>query len=206
MKKLTSCQSCILAALAKIHLVDKFLIVFMIILLLQSSYTLFIFEPTTAEINSIDTIIRTSIAAIFGYFLSTNFIRHASTKTDKPISVKGKEIISENSPRGIKNQIGFAIPESEEADDLLVGSTDILDLPEEDTPEYTIASRLQVIVAAGIGLFCLLVLIIIRNLIGAGASIAPSSSSAFTVAQFRDIVSGCIGFLIGCPTSLPPSK
>lgn len=204
MKKTGSRWSSMQAALAKIHLVDKFLIIFMIILLLQSSYNLFVYESTSAEANSIDIIIRTSTAAIFGYFLSTNFIRHSSSKTDTSISAKGTDTISpSSSPGGISNRIGFALPDAEESPDLVVGSTDISDLQEDNTAEHLTASRLQIIVAAAIGLFCLIVLILIRNLMGVGSASLPSASSTSTVAQFRDIVSGCIGFLIGCPTSSP---
>lgn len=60
--------------LAGIHLVDKCLILFMTILLIQSACTLLGFPGNTAQANEIDVIIRTSSAAIFGYFLSANFI------------------------------------------------------------------------------------------------------------------------------------
>ena len=45
----------------------------MLILLLQSAYNIFLDEPAYQEENTIDVIVRTSQAAIFGYFLSANF-------------------------------------------------------------------------------------------------------------------------------------
>ena len=68
------------------------------------------------------------------------------------------------------------------------------------SPEDIAANRLQVIVAAGIGLFCLIVLLALRNLTQWGLVSAESDSVAATVVQFRDFISGCVGFLIGCPT------
>ena len=65
--------------LAGIHLVDKCLILFMTILLIQSACTLLGFPGNTAQANEIDVIIRTSSAAIFGYFLSANFIRNGAS-------------------------------------------------------------------------------------------------------------------------------
>lgn len=201
MKKARNRFSSFEAALARIHLVDKFLIIFMIILLLQSAYNLFVYESSSAESNSIDIIIRTSTAAIFGYFLSTNFIRHASSPPGSSISAIGKDGSPANSTSGINNRIGFANPDSDTDQGLVTGSATVSKQQEDDSGESTMASRLQVIVAAGIGLFCLVILIIMRNLLGTGTAISRSASSTFTVAQFRDIVSGCIGFLIGCPTS-----
>lgn len=201
MKKAQNRWSAFNAALAKIHLVDKFLIIFMIILLLQSAYNLFVYESASAETNSIDIIVRTSTAAIFGYFLSTNFIRHASSPPDSSISAIGKDSSPVNNTSGITNRIGFANPDSEADHALVTGSASVSKRSEDDPGEIAMASRLQIIVAAGIGLFCLVILIIIRNLIGTGGDMSVSASSTSTVAQFRDIVSGCIGFLIGCPTA-----
>ena len=61
--------------------------------------------------------------------------------------------------------------------------------------------RLQVLTTWVIGLFCLLVLLLLRGL---GA--AEEGSATATVAQFRDFVSGCVGFLIGCPTCASAPK
>lgn len=54
----------------------------------------------------------------------------------------------------------------------------------------------RVAAATGIGLFCLLALLVLRN---TGA--APSPTVSATVVQFRDFVSGSVGFLLGCPAS-----
>ncbi|MFQ9800604.1 MAG: hypothetical protein ACLR23_18665 [Clostridia bacterium] len=58
-----------------IRLVDKFLMLFMLILLVYSAFNLFAHEEYTQDTNAIDVIVRTSAAAIFGYFLSSNFTK-----------------------------------------------------------------------------------------------------------------------------------
>lgn len=68
--------------------------------------------------------------------------------------------------------------------------------PEGDTPEERRACRrLRTAWAAGVGLFCLGVLVLLRD---AGPAVSTASATA-TVAQFRDFISGCVGFLIGAP-------
>lgn len=61
-------------------LVDKCLILIMTVLLIQSGYSLFTNDDLSKEMNTIDVTIRASAAAIFGYFLSVNFVR----KNEKP--------------------------------------------------------------------------------------------------------------------------
>ena len=74
MKKLLFCRKCLCAAFNRIPLVDKCLLVFFLVLLTQSAYSLFSHNGTGSEIEHIDVIVRTSSAAIFGYILSANFI------------------------------------------------------------------------------------------------------------------------------------
>jgi hypothetical protein len=67
--------------LKRIHPVDKGLLVFMLVLLIQSAYSIFCPAGAGQAAEDIDIIVRTSAAAIFGYFLSANFIRHAAGQT-----------------------------------------------------------------------------------------------------------------------------
>lgn len=199
MMKMSARWKRICSALAKIHIVDKFLMVFMVLLLFQSAYNLFENHPVAGESSNIDVIIRTSTAAIFGYFLSTNFIRHASSGSAGSMGSGAVQKSQSASQTGIQNRIGFTAPD-------VVASTDTLDLgsassDETPDPNEPTASRLQIITAALVGLFCLLVLMLLRNVTVLNTDMASSASATATVAQFRDIVSGCIGFLIGCPTS-----
>lgn len=61
-------------------------------------------------------------------------------------------------------------------------------------------SRLQIVIASAVGLFCLIVLMFLRNVNIYIPEWQPSSGELATISQFRDFISGCIGFLIGCPT------
>lgn len=73
---------------------------------------------------------------------------------------------------------------------------------EEGTPEERHACHcLRTAAATGIGLFCLATLLVLRNLSLWDASAAGGESVTATVAQFRDFISGCVGFLIGAPLS-----
>ena len=192
----------------RIHLVDKYLIVFMAVLLLQSAYSLFVQRELSNGAGDIDIIVRTSAAAIFGYFLSANFINRSVGKEtgrktdgskDKTTIYPQNKAFSDSGETTIKNQMGFAVPET--GSSLEEGKAEPLSDEEEVMEELT--GQLQVVIAATIGLFCLLVLIFMRNIVGNALMPGSSSSSIATVAQFRDFVSGCVGFLIGCPTSDP---
>lgn len=183
--------------LARIHPVDKGLLLFMALLLLQSAYT--IFFPTEADpaVSDINVIIRTSSAAIFGYFLSANFVNRSSVQTEtvsapSPLTITAQAEAETGVP---KNQIGFT------AGDATMESGGTQSVPSPSLPVWLPdTSCLQVATATVIGLFCLLVLLILRNMGAAGGQLLASDSVSATVVQFRDFVSGCVGFLIGFPT------
>ena len=77
-----SCLVTLRAGLARIHPVDKSLLLFMVLLLLQSAYSIFFPSEVNPAVGDIDVIIRTSSAAIFGYFLSANFVNRSSVQTE----------------------------------------------------------------------------------------------------------------------------
>lgn len=133
----------------QIHLVDRCLLVFMAVLLAQSAYSLFSAGGSGAETDGIDIIVRTSAAAIFGYFLSANYC-HDPGPAQRALTDPG--------------------------------------------------SRLQVLTASAIGIFCLLTLLAYRVMLLREPELAAAGSATATVAQFRDFVSGCVGYLIGCPS------
>lgn len=168
-----------------IHPVDKSLILFMALLLGQSAYTLF--HPSGGQAaRDIDVIIRTASSAIFGYFLSANFA------TGQSAAPSGAQ------PRTISTADGETVPS-------LTGRIGFLSRP--SGPETGGAASsggqaegafcLQVAAATGIGLFCLAALMVLRNTAG------PDAADSAVAVQFRDFVSGCVGFLIGSPTHPP---
>lgn len=89
-----------LRAAAKICIVDRFLILFMAVLLLYTLIHIFAGMSGAQEKNTIDVIVRTSLAAIFGYFVSGNFA--ASSTSGKPPYLEASSV-SEN--RCSKTQI-----------------------------------------------------------------------------------------------------
>lgn len=86
----------------KIKLIDRCLIIVMAILMFQSIYNLFVNEVNSQDTTTIDVVVRTTSAAIFGYFLSANFIKRPLRKytntdvssnlfIDNNLSPKGQE-------------------------------------------------------------------------------------------------------------------
>lgn len=184
-------------ALCKVHLVDKCLLVFMAVLLLQLAYSLISSPGAFSESIQIDVIIRTSAAAIFGYFLSANFIRQPEpdepegVKTPRQSAFESEETALSDTPQV---RIGFAAPsasQTHQTDDMQAAANN-------SSPPADMAC-LQILTAAGIGLFCLIVLIFVRNFAPWDDTVNPSVTA--TIAQLRDFVSGSVGFLLGSPTS-----
>lgn len=176
----------IYADFSKIHLVDKCLLLFMLVLLSQSAYSLFASGGRLTENSHIDIIVRTSSAAIFGYFLSANFCARPGAD-DSRMEAAG---LLEERGEGHKNGEGAG----QEMDD---GSMD--DAPVYDSGPVQTVCGLQIMTAAVIGLFCLSALILVRNMAGGEAGLGSAATPV--IVQFRDFISGSVGFLIGCPTS-----
>lgn len=185
------------AALGRIHAVDKSLLVFMVILLAQAIYNLFFPALDNPAAGDIDIVVRTSSAAIFGYFLSANFIRHTSTAGQAPAQDEAHILETGGEPSSTSGpvaRIGFDTGSSS----LESGGAQ---LQPTVAQEGTAASGcLQIKVATAIGVFCLVTLLVVRNLSQWGLLPIQWEAVSATAAQLRDFVSGCVGFLIGCPT------
>ena len=178
---------------SKIHLVDRSLMLLMAVLLAQSAYSLLASPGSPVLAGDIDIIVRTSSAAIFGYFLSANFVR-------RPPSVEEPLSSSAHSMSPVEDE-----PPADPPPEAILADVSLLppSAGEEhpSSPELPAANCLQVAVATGIGLFCLVTLLLLRNTaLGDAALAAQPEGTTATVAQLRDFVSGCVGFLIGCPT------
>ena len=249
-KELNERCRCVRREFSRIHLVDKCLIVFMMVLLAQSAFSLIAGEAWAARANDVDVIVRTAAASIFGYFLSANFIDRGSARAEErpQPEMPGPGGESMELPQLGESQAELPHPGESQADlplrsesldgqlfselspekaprppQAASGSPQEAQRPPHETPRPLQEApgspqeapqlpqeapqtdpgqelRLQILVAAGIGLFCLAALILVRN-IGGYTGGALSATAAATVTQFRDFVSGCVGFLIGCPTS-----
>lgn len=199
MKKVSILGHSMRVTLAKIHLADKFLIFFIVILMVQSAFSVFAHQTVTGAVNSIDIIFRTAIAGIFGYFLSNNFIRRAFSATTQ---TRRRTRSTHGLPEHRSVPHDRAEPEPS-GDGKAAHPPETYEQGGEENRQMdvTSASRIQIITASSLGLFCLLVLILLRNVGALRADMTASASAAATVTQFRDMVSGCIGFLIGSPGS-----
>lgn len=162
---------------------DKGLILIMIALLLQCIHNLY--TPSTNNLNydTINVIIRTSVAGIFGYFLSSNFLSNLSgTKNNKFIEHKlmilNQLLKDEKIDEEIKQEYNKQLKEEYLED-------------KEDKEIYFCNKMLQNGIAIAI---CLIIIFCL--VIGVNFNLI-SDESIVTIAQFRDIVSGCIGFLLG---------
>ena len=194
MKRWSARWASVRAAWRRIPMVDRGLMLLMAVLLAQSAYV--IFFPTAdsgATAGNIDVVVRTSAAAIFGYFLSASF---AAQKAVGVPTASGGHMMemadhggSGMAPRGA---IGFVSDASAQS-----GSSA---QPRETAESGPGGSCLQIAMATGVGLFCLAVLIAVRNSEQLHEAAAQSPTVMATVVQFRDFVSACVGFLIGCPT------
>lgn len=119
-------------SLDAISLIDKILMAYMGILLVYIAIHL-IWGATLQESTSVDTIIRTSASAIFGYFISNNFIKSNSDSESK-------------SEMNIQAQSNLIEQEKNTAVNTSV-----------------CCSRLQIIVVSAIGFIALVLLLISRN-------------------------------------------
>lgn len=160
----------------EIAISDKALIIIMIILLIQCIYNLFTPDPTTTNEISISVIVRTTVASIFGYFLSENFLKHSvikSNDSDNTIIV----------PVNIDNDIKKNYCENNKTEKLNDDPNTIKD--------YICNKTFQILVALAVCIIALMSLIIGNNF-----HLIPDTTNP-SVIQFRDLISSCIGFLLG---------
>ena len=119
-------------SLDAISLIDKILMAYMEILLVYIAIHL-IWGATMQESTSVDTIIRTSASAIFGYFISNNFIRsNSDTESKSKMNIQAQsDLIQQEKNTAVNTSV--------------------------------CCSRLQIIVVSAIGFIALVLLLISRN-------------------------------------------
>lgn len=170
---------------ASVYPVDIVLMLFLLVLLIHAGVSLFSEQGVSQERTTIDIIVRTSAAAIFGYFLSAPA---TSKSTDSP-SVGGT--VGTLSPavtvaNTLQNAIGFQTNGTGES--LTPGNAQAT----AGEPNYRIS---RILFLSAVGGVCLIFLLILRN-----CDTVPESAAA-TISQFRDFIAASIGFLISCGKS-----
>lgn len=121
-------------SIKKINFADRFLILFVIMLYLYVTITLFN-QNVPQSANSIDVIIRTALSAVFGYLISKNFSASTSDYQDDVFSsgISSNEILDNISP------------------------------PESTSQPKQSCSKIQITLVAIIGFTSLLLLLILKN-------------------------------------------
>lgn len=175
----------------RMQLTDVFLLFFMVLLLAQMVYNLFAHEAITGDSNSLDTVLRTTASAIFGYFISggTSSTREDTT-TDEPTTTTQTATIGFQPPAEVtapdtapKAQAGTASGTAQTAS--------AVTLTDAKSPPTVQKRQRQTVIVAAMGLASLVILIIARN------SLELTSATIATLSQLRDFVSGSVGYLIG---------
>lgn len=166
------------SALGRIALVDWFLLLFMAVLLGHTVFTVFFGAPPE-ETSAVDVIVRTSAAAIFGYFLSRNSLQASPAAAAPPPPSLGGGGVA-----GLTGRIGFSLSDSPQ-EPLASGAAF-------SSAGGGACSRFQVCAVSCIGLFSLVLLLLMRE------GIASNASMTATASQLRDFVSASVGFLVSC--------
>lgn len=181
--------------LSGVSLVDVVLVLFMMVLLAYLTAHLFTGIEPDKESNSIDIIVRTSAAGVFGYFISRNFGRKVRKTSSGSTSAVSRQTID----AATSSPIGFRAQSPSDPEQGTLNTVD----PSAEVTEYadTVQAaaqcdRMQVLIVSAIGLFSLIVLLIARQFY--------STAGEFTaiVSQLRDFLSASIGFLISCGNNL----
>lgn len=175
--------------LGGIYLVDKCLLIILAMLMLQSVFSLFLQQGNGLASDGIDAMVRTSASGIFGYLISANFNQHRK-------SAGGSHRRRGNTTVQVTNQhdmqIGFhAMGRGAVGDAQLSPPPTIT---KEEVNERN-CDRAQILVVAAIGISSLLILLTFRNFV------RGVEANTGSLTQFRDFVSGSVGFLISCSTS-----
>ncbi len=169
-----------------ICIVDRFLIIFMLVLFFYMVFHLFTGISDSQDTNTIDVIVRTSLAAIFGYFISSNFAR--ADLSTAPQNTENPNInVNAISDPHVQNQIGFQASMASSSEEL-----GRISFSESSSTPIKYCSKIQVFVVSMIGLISLIILFITRCFWDATPELTAM------ISQLRDFVSACIGFLVSC--------
>lgn len=166
----------------RISFKDKGLILVMSLLLLQCIHNLYNEMPIAVDYMAINVIVRTSVAGIFGYFLSSNFLKNKeSKKYDNATEIK-LEILEEILQNGDRKEY-------------IEGQGKLIKNIEEDEKESEDVIKCNTNLQNGIAVgMCLVILLAL--IVGVNFNLINDNTTA-TISLFRDIISGSIGFLLG---------
>lgn len=159
------------------RLTDLCLVVFLILLLSQSAYHFFFYDTSRVVDSSMDTMIRSSAATIFGYFISAGFGNHVKTDKNAPDMVPLSDASAKTDLSSRQKNTDTPVEPA--------GTSSSI------SPYQACRIRQQIWIVGGIGLFSLLLLSYVHIFVPPQAYAVPSLS------QFQDFLVGSIGFLVG---------
>lgn len=172
------------------------LLAIMFVLLIQSGITLFTPDYSSDTIDPIDTVLRTSMSSIFGYIISvvwnkntqSNSTTSAQSKTQIGFTADSGESVSKNV---IKNAIKMETSTVDSTENQETGIAVAV-------AENKMSKKPQIIILAGICIYCLVVVIFWQTFETSGVY---GTTVIATLGQYRDFISGGIGALIGLAKS-----
>lgn len=164
-----------------VGIVDRFLLVFMLVLF--GCMVTYLFTSHSEGNQTVNTLVKTSAASVFGYFISANFLKtNATQTTEEPETrsvdeapVKAAKALSTETAESVEKPV---LPEQQLPDTI------------QTTAPTENRNKMQILIVSLIGLLSLVALLVSYSM--------KNESSGFvsTVSQLRDFVSTCIGFLI----------
>ena len=158
-----------------------------LVLLVQSAAVMF--SPPLDAGGEIDVIVRTSSASIFGYLLSGGLPGSRTIPESPAEDPAAMPAMPSPEPSAAAEPVSMEPVRTESG---------TASLPDMTQPAAGGCSRIRVLATAGVGIFCLLSLLLLRDWPGKAAQLADSGSGTAMVTQFRDFISGAVGFLTGC--------
>ncbi len=167
-----------------IPLTDKFLLLFLLLLLIQSCVYLFCYEKLPPHDDTIDVMMRSCMATIFGYFMSAGFGQQTKSDEIQQISaIAESTVTAEHTDTPTAKQIGFVADQTQPTPPKQ---------PKQSIYTPLVArNKQQALIVAVLGFVALVVVFLFRMFFVTQQYAIP------VISQLQDFVVGSIGFLVG---------
>ncbi len=165
------------------------------VLLIQSAILIFLKGAGSVSLDQLDTVFRTTMSSIFGFFMSSSAIKKSekmqSNITDEPRKIGFSANATATQPQAsLASEYGEPLVPSDVVQN--VGAS------QNSAPQPKIQYNLQVIILTSVCLFCLLIMITVRYFSGI---VAEGNNTIITLSLYRDFISGSVGAIIGLARS-----
>ncbi len=170
------------------------LIIIFAILLIQTAVLMFMPNSNSTELTQLDTVFRTTLSSIFGFFMSSSALSEGKKEKFENVQQQNKIGFTDSTvPEGgiLKNSTEEMIEAPSDGISELVGG---VALPVAVQKEVVKNHNLQILLLMFTCLFCLIAMMAVRffsHLVGGGSYVVV------TLSLYRDFISGSIGAIIG---------